>query len=344
MNKRIVICADGTWNRPEEDVGEDFPTNVLRIARAIKPVGAGQTPQQVFYDWGIGSYYDSKIGGATGRGIQKNIVDGYRYIVQNYKPGDDIYLFGFSRGSYTVRSLSGLINNCGIVKRPDAPLIAEAFANYKKTHARWSPGGDAAKAFRAQYSHPSRRVRFMGLFDTVGALGVPFSVMGLLDDKDEFYDTKLGPNVEIARHALAIDEQRIDFLPTLIQPRAGVDLDQVWFAGAHSDVGGSTKPDRRGLLLSDVALEWMLGEAGRAGLTLEPHLRQELAPVATAKINPSRRGVFRARPKRHRTIEHLHGPVRIHASVKTRWDRDRKYRPKNLKEYVDAKGWPPLVP
>ena len=96
--KRIVICADGTWNRPEKDLKKDHPTNVLKLARAIKPVDSQSTHQQVFYDWGVGSYYDPLIGGATGRGINKNILDNYRYIVQNYAPGDELFLFGFSRG------------------------------------------------------------------------------------------------------------------------------------------------------------------------------------------------------------------------------------------------------
>lgn len=121
--RRIVVCSDGTWNRPEKNPEKDFPTNVLRLARAIKPIGADRIHQQVFYDWGVGSYYDASIGGATGRGVHKNIMDGYRYIVQNYSPEDELFLFGFSRGAYTIRCLCGLINNCGIIKRPDAALI-----------------------------------------------------------------------------------------------------------------------------------------------------------------------------------------------------------------------------
>ena len=195
MKKRIVVCSDGTWNRPEEDVGKDSPTNVLRLARAIKPVAADGLSQQVFYDWGIGSYYDKVVGGATGRGINKNIMDGYRYIVQNYHPGDEIHLFGFSRGAYTARSLSGFINNVGILKRPDARLIEKAFKHYKRSGKRHAPEGEASIAFRKQYSHPSRKVAFLGVWDTVGSLGVPFSVMGLLDGNDEFYDTKVGRNV-----------------------------------------------------------------------------------------------------------------------------------------------------
>lgn len=208
--KRIVICADGTWNRPEEDLKKDVPTNVLRLARSIRPVTTDGVAQQVFYDWGIGSYHNQVVAGATGKGIHKNIVDGYRYIVQNYSPGDEIYLFGFSRGAYTVRSLSGLINNCGVLKRPDARLIENAFQLYKRSGKKFAPRGERSVEFRSQHSHPSAEVKFVGVWDTVGAMGIPFSFLGLFRDKDEFYDTKIGSNVRVARHALAIDEFRRD--------------------------------------------------------------------------------------------------------------------------------------
>ena len=226
MNKRIVICADGTWNRPEKDLGKDQPTNVLRLARAISPLTGQQVPQQVFYDWGVGSYYDPVIGGATGQGIEKNITDDYRYIVQNYTPGDELFFFGFSRGAYTVRSLCGLINNCGILKRPDARLIEAAFKHYKNPGAAYKPSGSESLAFRQRHSHPVGKISFVGVWDTVGALGIPFSFLGLLEKKDEFYDTKMGPNIVIARHAMAIDELRSDFEPTVWQVRAGVNLKQ----------------------------------------------------------------------------------------------------------------------
>ena len=148
MRKRIVVCADGTWSRPEKDLRKDVPTNVLRLARAIKPVASDGVPQQVFYDWGIGSYHDRVSAGATGKGLHKNIMDDYRYIVQNYSPGDEIFLFGFSRGAYTIRSLCGLINNCGIVTRPDARLIQAAFEHYKRPGASYRPGGAKSVAFR----------------------------------------------------------------------------------------------------------------------------------------------------------------------------------------------------
>ncbi len=338
--KRIVVCADGTWNRPEEDLEKDVPTNVLRLSRAIRPFAGEGTPQQVFYDWGIGSYHDQVVAGATGKGIHKNIMDGYRYIVQNFSPGDAIYLFGFSRGAYTVRSLCGLINNCGILKRPDARLIQEAFELYKKPGKVFHPDGEKSVAFRKEHSHAaSRAVKFVGVWDTVGAMGIPISFLGLFRDKDEFYDTKIGPNVEVARHALAIDEFRRDFEPTIWNPRENLDLKQVWFVGAHSDVGGSYPPDKDGSLLSDIPLKWMLSEANSNGLKLETHLLKVLNPNPQATLHKSRRNFYRLKSKLYRPINHGKGDILIHRSVKQRWDQDDRYRPDNLEDFV-KQGWP----
>ena len=339
----IVICADGTWNRPEEDIEKDFPTNVLKLARAIAPSDDG-LKQHVFYDWGLGSYHNRFSAGVTGQGIHKNILDGYRYIVQNYAPGDKIYLFGFSRGAYTVRALSGLINNCGIVTRPDAPLIARAWKIYKSPQAKNHPNGDNAKTFRDDHSHPGRQVHFVGVWDTVGALGIPFSLMGLLDSDDEFYDTKMGANVSIARHALAIDEQREDFEPTIWTPREGVDLKQVWFAGVHADVGGAYPPDKNtGIRASDTPLAWMLDEAVAAGLSVEPHIEQSLTDGTHGTLHKSRKHVYRFKSPLHRPLLVEDKPIRIHPSVKARYLADDSYRPAQLEKLVEARGWDPLV-
>ena len=333
MAKRIVVCADGTWNRPEKNLKEDVPTNVLRIARAIKPDGNGG-PQQVFYDWGLGSYHDEVTAGVTGKGIHKNIMDGYRYIVQNYSPGDELFLFGFSRGAYTVRSLCGLLNNCGIIKRPDARLIQRAFNHYKHPGDGYAPEGPKSKQFRERYAHPSRQVKFLGVFDTVGALGIPVSFLGFLNAEDEFYDSKAGPNVEVARHALAIDERRYDFQATILQPRKRLDLKQVWFVGSHSDVGGGYKPDKDGTVLSDIPLKWMVGEAESAGLTFERHLGTRLKPKPTATLHDSSSVFFRSWKDVSRPIGHGRGKVLIHASVRDRSDLDEAYRPANLMKYL----------
>jgi len=335
----IVICADGTWNRPEEDIEKDFPTNVLRLARAIKPSANG-VKQHVFYDWGLGSYHNSVSAGATGRGIHKNILDGYRYIVQNYAANDKIFLFGFSRGAYTVRALSGLINNCGVLKRPDARLISGAWKIYKSPLKKNKPAGEAARLFRNSHCHPSRKVHFVGVWDTVGALGIPFSFMGLFERHDEFYDTKMGSNVSIARHALAIDEKREDFAPTIWTPRPGVDLKQVWFAGVHTDIGGSYPPDKgTGRKSSDTPLAWMLDEAKSAGLKIEPHIRKSLTNGAKGKLHKSRNHVYRLKSPLNRPLIVSGKPTKIHPSVKSRYLADSKYRPPQLKKLVEKSGW-----
>nr|WP_320192890.1 DUF2235 domain-containing protein [uncultured Desulfobacter sp.] len=338
----IVICADGTWNRPEEDIQKDFPTNVLKLSRAIKPSADG-VKQHVFYDWGLGSYHSNVSAGATGRGIHKNIMDGYRYIVQNYAPEDKIFLFGFSRGAYTVRALSGFINNCGILKRSEARLIAEAWKIYKSPVKKNRPEETAALDFRNKYSHPSRNVHFIGVWDTVGALGIPFSFMGLFESHDEFYDTKMGANISIARHAMAIDEQREDFEPTIWLSRPGIDLKQVWFAGVHTDIGGSYPPDKEnGIRSSDTTLEWMLDEAQAAGLGIEPHLRTNITDGSQGKLHKSRNHVYRFKSPLHRPLVMKDKPTKIHPSVKLRYETDPDYRPPKLKELVENYGWEDL--
>ena len=272
-------------------------------------------------------------------------MDNYRYLVQNYAPGDEIYLFGFSRGSYTVRSLCGLINNCGILKRPDARLIQTAFDHYKKPGPGYGPNSAKSRAFRASHSHPNHSIKFVGVWDTVGALGIPFSFLGLLDREDEFYDTKMGDNILIARHALAIDELRSDFEPTIWHDREHMSLQQVWFAGVHSNIGGSYPADADGAVLSDIPLDWLRREARDAGLQLEAHMTKALKPVPTATLHQSRKHIFHSKRPYYRPIDHGRGPVLIHRSVKQRWQADATYRPKNLVDYLaDQRGkWPSLV-
>ena len=325
----IVICADGTWNRPEEDLATDHPSNVLKLARGISP-GDAANRQHVFYDWGLGSYHNQTSAGVAGRGIHKNILDGYRYIVHNTAPGDRIFLFGYSRGAYTVRALCGLINNCGIIQRADARLIAEAWRIYKSPEPEHRPNGDAAEGFREQHGHASRQVHFVGVWDTVGALGIPFSLMGLFDGDDEFYDNRMGANVGTARHALAIDEQRQDFEPTYWQPKPDVDLKQIWFAGCHGDIGGGNPPDPDGAAIADVAFKWMLDEAAEAGLGVEGHVGDALTDGTLAGIHPSRTKLFRLRPALERRLEPEGIDTRVHPSVRERCAADDTYRPPNL--------------
>jgi uncharacterized protein (DUF2235 family) len=328
-SKRIVICADGTWNDPEDE----NPTNVLRVARAIKPLASDGVKQVVFYDWGVGSYYARVRGGTQGLGIMKNIQDGYRFIVQNYNPGDEIFLFGFSRGAYTVRCLAGMLNNCGILKRENAAQIPDAFAFYKNSRAR--PSSSRAERWRGKRCRDADRGRvdFIGVWDTVGALGIPTRVLAFMDEKDLFFDRDLGSNVKIARHAVAIDERRADFTPTLWGDKAAGSVEQVWFAGVHADVGGGYKRSDDDKLLSDIPLAWMTAEAATAGLEFERHLYVKAKLDHRARQHKSHRSFWRALGRERREIP---PDAVLHASVKRRYEQT-DYAPRQLTDWLQQR-------
>jgi len=338
--KRIIICADGTWNRPEENIEEDFPTNVLKFARGIAPTG-GDTKQIVFYDWGIGSYHAKINGGGFGAGLEKNVMDGYRFLVHNYEPGDEIYLFGFSRGAYTVRSLCGLINNCNILKGAESNRIEEAFELYK--NPEYTPMSDYAVNWRNEHSiENSSTITFIGVWDTVGAMGLPFSFFGLIKDHHRFYDNKLGSNVITARHALSLDEKRDDFEPTIWSPNDTVDIKQVWFTGVHSDVGGGYKYDSDGTTLSDIPMTWLMQEAQAVGLAFEDFSSvTELNP--TAKQHDEYKGLMRFLGKYKRKIPNPNViPTLVHSSVKKRYE-NSDYKSDPIEKYIkEHDTWPSI--
>ena len=202
------------------------------------------------------------------------------------------------------------------------------------------PPGDTAKLFRKKHCHLSQKVHFVGVWDTVGALGIPFSLMGLFASHDEFYDTKMGANVSFARHALAIDEKREDFEPTIWTPRPGVDLKQVWFSGVHSDVGGSYPPDKiSGIRASDTPLKWMIDEAMTAGLKFESHLLNALTDGSKGKLNRSRKHVYRFKKPLHRPLIIDDKPTMIHPRVKARYLANKNFRPPQLNNLVKEVGW-----
>ena len=204
MPRKLVVCFDGTWNAPEEDEGglarrdavDCRETNVVRIYRSICGedttgipdggcAGPAPAPTLKWYDRGVGTQWYGKLaGGAFGFGICRNIREGYKFLVDHHEPGDEIYLFGFSRGAYAARSLVGWIRNCGLVRRefapaPDAddnPIIVEAYELYRARDD--SADTDAALAFRSHYGQPGVRVKVLGVWDTVGALGIPVERTG----------------------------------------------------------------------------------------------------------------------------------------------------------------------
>ncbi len=264
--KRLVVCFDGTWNNADS-IGTE--TNVARLARSIHATtNTGGVLQCVLYLRGVGTSgldITQKIDGATGLGIDDNIRSGYMFLAQNYVPGDEIFLFGFSRGAFTARSLVGLLATTGLLKRQSLDLIGYAWNHYRDR----DKGGKTFRDIQPQAQLQDHvDVKFLGVWDTVGAVGIPGHLFEHINHENfGFYDTSLCPIVRTARHALAIDEHRSAFVPTLWTGDIpeNCDVEQVWFAGAHSDVGGGYY-DRT---LADIPLVWMAQEAQKAGLALD---------------------------------------------------------------------------
>ncbi len=309
MPKKLIIFCDGTWNKPTR-----YSTNVLRMLQATEPEDSGKNPQLVYYVAGIGTRKGEKVrGGTFGYGISDNIANAYSFVVSNYEPGDDIFLFGFSRGAFTARSIAGLIRNFGILTRPHLPRVLEAYNHYRDASPDWHPDGPQTKTFRESYCHEEdTKIKFVGVWDTVGALGAPFgAILGRIVDKlfkCSFHDTKLSTYVLNAYHALAIDERRWPFRPTLWQLQSEHDernreskekfgflrYEQKWFPGVHGDVGGG----RRQTGLSDCALKWMANSAARHGLNLnfervDDHHGRKFKEIPTQPIGKSQNFLYR---------------------------------------------------
>jgi hypothetical protein len=332
--RRLVICCDGTWNTPDQP----SPTNVVKLARAVRPMDERGIAQIVFYDEGLGTgNFLDRLSGAFGDGLSKRVRDGYRFIVDNYENGDEIYLVGFSRGAFTARSIAGLIRKCGILQKIHAGRVREADQLYRKRDP--SPDTDEARRFREAWAHPAAKIRCIAVWDTVGALGIPGGLLrSLIKGRYEFHDVQLSSRVENAFQALAIDEKRPFFKPTLwtTRPDAQQRVEQVWFAGVHSNVGGGY-PDSGA---SDCALRWMIDCLSSCGLSFAPESLSALRPNALAPLNESRRGWYLLFPPHSRTIGAMPDEA-VHASARERHEQLAAYRPANLVAYL-AKQLPAI--
>ena len=268
--KRIALCFDGTWNKPADEalpVDQRVETNVCRFYESVRDRAADGVKQIKWYDEGVGTkWYDEYVGGAIGAGLEWNIIQGYEYLATQYEAGDEVFVFGFSRGAYTARSLVGMIRNCGLILPKHLALrVAMAYGIYRTR-------GDqvdsvTAKLFRAAFCREIK-IKLVGVWDTVGALGIPLDILKDVNMKFyEFHDTQLSAIVENAYHAIAVDEQRRAYDVCLWNPPSVPlqKLEQWWFIGAHCDVGGGYQ-DRR---LSDMTLRWMQDKASALGLALD---------------------------------------------------------------------------
>jgi uncharacterized protein (DUF2235 family) len=265
--KKIAFCCDGTWSHPKsKDSVSTTDTNVYKLYKAL-PTTATQCPR---YDDGVGadtSLIEHFLGGAFGEGLFQKIKEGYTKIAHDYQDGDAIYLFGFSRGAYTARSISGMLSACGLPQNLTEDAISDAFNTYRM--APGSPERAAAKAnLTAKYGNRQVTIQMIGVWDTVGSLGIPSLIGGVDPLRYGFLDTKLSAQVKSAYQAIAIDERRLSFPPTLWDgdPAPGQTVEQVWFTGCHSSVGGGC-PDSG---LSDITLKWMLGKCKDQGLEIDP--------------------------------------------------------------------------
>ncbi|KAI1620276.1 hypothetical protein EDD37DRAFT_641053 [Exophiala viscosa] len=284
--KRIVVCCDGTWM--DSDGNYQTPSNVTRIARAISPTGKDKSGtdihQLVFYENGIGtgdnSWYNTFVGGATGEGLAEHIREAYSWICMNYNPGDEIFILGFSRGAFTARSISSLINAVGLLTSTGLEYFVQVFEDWefqqKKDYVTRWPNlpfiGHKPPVTDPQYqqeliskglTRSKIKVKCVAVWDTVGGLGIP--MIGLLPQppsKDfAFVDTRVESNIEYAFQALALDEHRRPYYPTVwdwpqVEPNDLKVLRQTWFPGVHSDVGGSYDDNT----LANLTLAWMVSQ------------------------------------------------------------------------------------
>ncbi len=303
--KNLAIFCDGTWNY----LDATEPTNVAILSRSLRPQTEGGVRQVAIYLPGVGTRkekagmvetaVDRVTGGAFGWGLNGRIEAAYREVAEHYEPGDRLFLFGFSRGAYTARSLAGLMRNCGLPSAETMKRIPEAMRLYRDRLPSSHPDAPGPLRFRAGFSpgfatsETDRLVRkgpvgmltvdYLGVWDTVGALGVPDQFAGLagaFNGKYKFHDLRLSSMVQSARHAVAIDERRKTFPPTLWDNLTDLNRDQAaqpyrqeWFPGVHGGVGGGGPV--RGL--SNAALLWVAEGAEALGLELAADRKTALA-------------------------------------------------------------------
>lgn len=303
MPKNIIICCDGT--------GNEFGKNNTNVVKMFGLATKDDADKQIaYYAPGVGTggwEYDeneqlrAKTDAATGGGLQKNINDAYQYLMRFYNSGDNIYLFGFSRGAFTVRSLAGMLHKCGLLAS-DLDNMLEYAAKMYNT----ADNDDIAGKFKKTFSRACP-VHFIGVWDTVESLA--------MNAGKKFHNAKLNSEVGHGYHAVALDEVRDKFPPSLWEERDNVE--QVWFAGMHSNVGGWY--DETGL--SDIALKWMAEKAKKHGMLLDESELEKITGDPMDVQHNSHTGFWKV-IGRH--IRELPAGAKVHSSVKQRLDQPVK--------------------
>lgn len=362
QQKRLVIFLDGTWN------SVDSNTNVWRMRALCAAKGTDGKPQFVYYEIGVNGF----LGGVFGQGLDDNIRLAYEWLIENYNDGDEIFIFGFSRGAYTARSLAGLVAIDGILRAGSPIGVTELFDRYKRGNEKtiWKlkeveASGDTSKLttqekWLLKYSRPVD-VKVVGVWDTVGSVGWKTgNIRGVSRSSFGYLQTGLRIHILNAYHALAIDEHRQDFAPTLwdvhhpkdtkaviADPRPLSSVEQRWFVGAHANVGGGYQTD----LLAQAPLRWMMKKAESQGLSFRSEvdldgdaLRAQIADsygefgygLYKWISSPLYRTIGRE-PDVREDGSHINVNETIDASVFARWRADPTYRPINLVEWAARK-------
>ena len=306
--KRLALCLEGTWNKPYQKKARDDgtqvlkPANPLKLARAILPWDAEtQMPQLTYYDSGVGAlgkydglsnrivgFVDSKFGGAWGAGFEANVEQAVTFLVNNYCHGDQVYVFGFSRGAAQARGLTRFLDWMGgIPSKRDAYFVPLYFRRYLST----SGHADASKVTTATGNAPDEpmvpiEIEMLGVWDTVMALGSRFLAKQKTSVAKRSFHVGERPAkcVRHARQALAIDEQRYDFRPEIWTGHHDRQtLEQRWFPGVHSNVGGGYVKDG----LANLAFQWLLSQANMFGLVTDDGFTKHYGPYAQAKLYQS---------------------------------------------------------
>jgi len=311
MPKNIVVFSDGTG----QEGGKGNNTNVYKLFNMIED----RTENQIsFYDRGLGTGWRKISGNVAGMGIARNIRECYEFIFENYVAKDNIYLFGFSRGATTVRSLSAFIHLFGILPKSRPELIKEAYNIYKESDS--TTREKLAKEFVSRHHNQWCKIKFLGVWDTVDALGLPFKELDFFVDwipffRHKYHNLKLSNSVTHARHALAIDDERLTFHPKIWDKEIEdyQSMKQVWFCGMHTDVGGGYNEHE----LSDIALTWMVLEAKDCGLRIFSTNEVEIYQNYDGIMHDSRKGFPKNlfRKKARSWNSDTHGKPVVHESV-----------------------------
>jgi len=355
-SKRIALFLDGTWNNVDDN------TNVWRL----KSLCAKSAEQDVYYSAGVGTQSGEHLsGGMFGIGINEEVINAYEWLVEHFEPDAQLFIFGFSRGAFTARSLAGFISKCGLLKAGSPVSMKQLYQRYRKGTAQSVLAlGKVVEGELAQedkwIKEYSRAVPiwFQGVWDTVGSLGVPLPCVPKVSRADfAFLETDLRINDTHAYHALAIDEHREAFAPTLwtkstpkqgetFPPRSLDHVEQRWFVGAHANVGGGYEDD----LLAQVPLKWLMNKAIAHGLVFKDTVvidgDENTCPIHDS-LGEMAHGIYEVL-----TLgKHHYRPIGVEpvdtgdavtttinetvdATVFDRWRYDGTYRPNNLLDWA----------